>query len=62
MGRVERRVLLEVTDNQQEDDSIEAQKTQKVFAILDLIYSESLMQNKCFDFSFSFGSFRFYAS
>jgi hypothetical protein len=32
MGRAEQRGLLEVTDNQQEDDSIAAQKTQKVFA------------------------------
>jgi hypothetical protein len=29
---------------------------------LDFIYCESLMQNKCSDFSFSFGSFRSYVS
>jgi hypothetical protein len=46
MGRKEQRGLLEVTENQQEDDLIVAQKTQKVFAKLDLIYCEFFMQNK----------------
>jgi hypothetical protein len=51
-----------ITKNQQEDDSIAEQMTQKVFSNLDLVYCESLMQNKCFDFSFSFGSIRSYVS
>jgi hypothetical protein len=62
MGRAEQRGFLGVTDNQQDDDSIPAQKTQKVFANLDLIYCEPLTQNKCFDVSFSFEPFRSYVS
>jgi hypothetical protein len=42
MGREEQRVLLDVTENQQEDDSIAAQKTQKVLAKPALIYIVSL--------------------
>jgi hypothetical protein len=52
----------EKTKIQQEDDSIAAQKTQKVFANSDFIYCESLFQNKCFDIPFSFGSFRSFVS
>jgi hypothetical protein len=37
MGKAEQRRLLEVTENQQDDDSIAAQKAQKMFADLDFI-------------------------
>jgi hypothetical protein len=37
-----------IPKNQQEGDSIAVQKTQKVSVNLDLLYCESLMQNKCF--------------
>jgi hypothetical protein len=37
-------------------------KAQKMCANLDLLYCEIILQNKCFVFAFSLGTFRYYIS